>query len=131
MKAKLRTAATVASVVGLAACSHELDMEKVKGMISNMIQTQVGAAVKTVSCPDKREMKAGDTFECQAEIDHGKVPVTVTQKDGSGNISAELKQLILPAKDLEKAVAANLKEQLGVDATVDCGPRFRPSVPGE
>ena len=128
----LRKYAVLVSVLALAGCGpHELDMQKVKDLISNMIKTQVGATVKAVTCPDKREIKAGDSFECQAEIEYGKVPVTVTQKDAAGSINAELKYVILPAADVEKGIAANIKQNSGIDAKVDCGPRYRPSTPND
>jgi hypothetical protein len=128
----LRKSLVLVSVLALAGCGpRELDMQKVKDLISNMIKTQVGANVKGVTCPDKRELKAGDSFECQAEIDQGKVPVTITQKDATGQISAELKSAILVATVMEKAIATNIKQTTGTDVTVDCGPRFRPSTPND
>ncbi|MCM2256267.1 MAG: DUF4333 domain-containing protein [Vicinamibacteria bacterium] len=131
MKRTIRTIGGVACMVTLVACSGGLDMDKVKALISELITKQVGASVKSVTCPEQRETKAGDSFECTAEIDHGKVPVTVTQKDGDGTVSAELKQAILKVGELEKLIAGNIKESTGDDATVSCGPKFRPSTPNE
>lgn len=131
MKRTIRTIGGVACMVSLVACSGGLDMEKVKALVSELITKQVGASVKSVTCPEERETKAGDSFECTAEIDHGKIPVTVTQKDGDGTVSAELKRAILKVGELEKLIAGNIKESTGDDATVDCGPKFRPSTPNE
>jgi hypothetical protein len=122
----------LAAVTGLAGCGPgHLDMEKVKSTARDAIVKQIGANVKAIKCPEQRELKAGDTFECQVDIDHGTTPVLVTQKDAEGNIQITTPKKILAVGDMEKLMAAYLKQNGNLDANIDCGPKFRPSVPKE
>jgi hypothetical protein len=131
MKSRAAVALTFVSAVVLAGCTRNLDMEIVKSSIRDMVVKQIGANVKSVTCPETRPLKAGDTFECQVEIDHGKTAVSVTQTDDAGNINMKTPQLVLKVADLEKLIAGNIKQGSGLDATVDCGPKFRPSIPND
>jgi hypothetical protein len=124
-------ALTFVAATLLAGCARNLDMDGVKNAVRDMVTKQIGANVKSVTCPETRPLKAGDTFDCQVEIDHGKTAVTVTQTDEAGNINMKTPNLVLKVGDLEKMIASNIKQNSGADATVDCGPKFRPSVPNE
>jgi hypothetical protein len=128
----LRKAAVVLCVLATAGCSRNLDMEKVRGSVKDLITTQIGATVKSVTCPDTRLIKQDDTFDCAVEIDTGKTAVTITQKDGDGNIGLETKQMIVKVADVEKAIVGAVKKNSPeLDLTVDCGPKFRPSTPND
>jgi hypothetical protein len=131
---QLKTVAAAAvSVLALAGCTHNLDMARVQDFVKQTIQTQVGASVKSVSCPDHREMKQGDSFDCAVELDGGgKTSVTITQSDAAGNISLDMKQSLVKVAGVEQAIAEAIKKTSNIDATVDCGaPKFRPSVPND
>jgi hypothetical protein len=126
-----RSSILIVAALGLAGCTRNLDMEKVKASIGDGIKTQTGATVKSVTCPEKREVKAQDSFDCTVQVDGGSVAVTVSQKDAAGNIGWELKQTILNMAALEKVVVDGLTERGDPDATVECGPRFRPGKAGD
>jgi Domain of unknown function (DUF4333) len=119
-------------VLATAGCTRNLDMEKVRGSVKDLITTQIGANVKSVTCPDTRPIKQGDTFDCIAEIDFGKTAVTITQKDGDGNLGLDTKQMVVKVAEVEKAIVAAVKKNSPtLDLVVDCGPKFRPSIPND
>jgi hypothetical protein len=90
--------------------------------------------ITTVTCPEPRQAKAGDVFECKAGVETGgELIVRVTQKDSAGNVSWELvngdSMLSLPA--LEAQIKDGIAQQASVNATVSCGgSKLRVSVPG-
>lgn len=128
----MKVQAAALCALALMGCSQNLDMDKVKGSVKDMITTQIGANVKSVSCPDTRAIKQGDSFDCTVEIDTGKTAVTVTQKDGEGNLSLKTTQMIVKVGEVEKAILAAVKKNNpDVEMVVDCGPKFRPSIPNE
>jgi hypothetical protein len=117
-----------------AGCSTMLDMEKVKESIGSGITQQLGMTVSSVTCPETREGKANDVFECTAAIQTGgALKVKVTQKDDGGNIGWELvdSQTLVDLVALERQVKDGLKEQAAVDAEVSCGGKYRVAVPGQ
>ncbi len=118
-------------VVSLVACTSQLDMSAIKTSIKDGLKKQTGADASSVTCPEKREAKANDTFECTADLGGGtKATIVVTQKDASGSYEWKLKQALVPMAKLEPLVVSGLKEQAHVDAMVDCGsPRYRISTP--
>jgi hypothetical protein len=122
-------AALVVSAVAVVGCTKNLEMDGVKTAIRDLVTKQIGATVKSVTCPEKREMKAGDTFDCQVAIDHGTTNVQVTQTDANGSISMKTTDIVLKIAELEKQVGASFKQNSGVDVAVDCGPRFRAVKP--
>lgn len=68
-----------------------LDMDALEAEIQTGIESQTGAGVVDVECPDSRPMEAGDTFTCDAELETGEVAtVGVTQDDDQGNVSWSL-----------------------------------------
>lgn len=131
MKIGNAAVASVLSLSALAGCTRNLDMEAVKTSVRDMVTQQIGANVKSVTCPDSREIKAGDSFSCKVEIDHGATDVQVTQKDDAGNIDMKTTRTVLKVGDLEKLIAAQIQQNSGLEATVDCGPKFRPSIANE
>ena len=70
-----------------------INLEAVEQSITEGMKQQTGADAK-VSCGGGklRGSKAGDTFECTATTEEGASTVTVTVKDGQGNIAWALKQ---------------------------------------
>lgn len=122
-------AVLVVSTCALLGCTRSLDMEGVKKAAGDLVKG-TGATPKAVTCPPERVMKAGDTFDCTVDIEQGSVKVTFTQKDDQGNVDYKMTPTVLKIADLEKAIADNVKQALDADATVDCGPKFRPSTPG-
>lgn len=129
---------TLVAVLGMAVlvagCTKTLDMPKAQAAISEGLTQQLGVTVAKVTCPESREMKAADAFECTADIDGGaKLTVQVTQKDGEGNIDWKVSKTegMIDLVAVETSVVNGLKEQAGVGATVTCGGKYRSAQPGK
>jgi hypothetical protein len=103
--------------------------------ISSGINDQLALPIASVTCPtEPRPLQIGDAFECVATPQAGgRLTVSVTQKDGAGNVAWEVSKTegLLDLDKVEAAVAAGLKAQAAVDATVDCGSRWKAAKPGE
>lgn len=128
-----RTTAILAAL-GLVACSSSLDMAAIKTAISDGLKTQLGLEVASVTCPDSREIKAADAFECVAVPKlGGRLTMKVTQKDDQGNIAWELGKIegLIDLAILEGVIRDGVKEQDGLDVTVACGGKFRATEPGK
>lgn len=128
-----RTTAALA-VLGLAACTSSLDMAAIKTAITDGLKTQLGLEVASVTCPDSRQIKAADTFECIATPKlGGRLTMKVTQKDDEGNIGWELGKIegLIDLAILEGVIKDGVKEQDGLDVTVSCGGKFRATEPGK
>jgi hypothetical protein len=75
----------------LGGCSKTLDMAKIESEIEKGIESQTGVKVKSVNCPESREVKKGDTFKCTAVGEDGSTaPVGVTQTSDDGDIDWKL-----------------------------------------
>lgn len=130
----LHRAIAALAMAALAACTSMLNMDEAKTAITAGIAEQTGLTVE-VTCPDEREIKAGDVFECTATPAlGGQLTVQVTQDDDQGNITWSVTQTT-GLLDLQKVVAAvhdGIMQQLTVDATIDCGAgQYRAAVAGE
>ena len=122
-------------VVATTACSRSLDMVALNQSISSGINDQLALPIASVTCPtEPRTLQAGDKFDCVATPQAGgKLTVTVNQKDSDGNVAWEVTKTegLLDLDKVEAAVAAGLRAQASVDATVDCGSRWKAAKPGE
>jgi hypothetical protein len=124
----------VAALIGMVACSQTLNIDGVKSAISTGVASQLGLTVASVTCPDTREVKANDTFECTAAPQGGgRLVVKVTQKDDQGNVNWEVVKTegLLNLASLETQIKTGLKEQAGLDVTVACGGKYRATEPGK
>jgi hypothetical protein len=123
------------AALAAAGCSKSLDMAALNQSISSGINQQLSLPIASVTCPaEERPLQVGDTFDCVATPQAGgKLTVTVTQKDGDGNVAWEVTKTegLLDLDKVEAAVVAGLKAQAGVEATVDCGERWKAATPGE
>ena len=75
----------------LGACSKVLDMDKVESSIKQGLNEQLGVDAD-VDCPDERDAKKGDTFQCSVSSDGDTATVRVEQKDDEGTVNWELVQ---------------------------------------
>lgn len=132
---RMPSLAVLLVAVAAAGCSSSLDMAALNGSISSGINEQLALPIASVACPtEPRTLQAGDKFECVATPQvGGKLTVTVTQKDNAGNVAWEVTRTegLLDLDKVEASVVASLKAQAQVEATVDCGQRWKAAVPGE
>jgi len=122
-------AACTLTVVG---CTQTLNLDGVKTAIEEGIEAQLEVPIVTVTCPESREAKAGDSFECTADGEHGaRVTVTVTQKDDQGNIDWEVATSTgyLDMAALVQQITDGIQQQTGVAVSVTCDGKYREAVP--
>jgi hypothetical protein len=111
-------AVAIACCLALGACgSDTLDDEKGEKLISAEIEKVTGVSGVKVTCPDDREAKKGDVFNCEAVgADGTKQAVEVRQKDDEGNVHFE--SPVLHTGEAETAmlpVVAGTKKGVKVD----------------
>src|SRR5436305_3462501 len=77
-----------------------------------------------VNCPDNVKARKGAQFECVARVDNQNVPIRVTLTNGSGtHFDMRPATALLLSSKLIRGIQDQIKQQDGVDATVDCGPQ--------
>ncbi|CAN1211327.1 DUF4333 domain-containing protein [Tumidithrix helvetica PCC 7403] len=122
----------IASIV--TACSTTLDIDKLKASIKDGIKDQMGITVQSVTCPEKREAKANDSFECTAAAEKDStITVTVKQSNDKGDVNWEVASAkgVVDLTKTQKVIVDALKAQTGIDGTVDCGGKFKVVKAGE
>jgi hypothetical protein len=96
------------------------------GVIVDSIRTEMlkqKLAVASIDCPEQREAKAGDTFECTATPQiGGKVYVQVTQTNDTGLMDWKVTRSegLFDLDKAEAVIVAGVLEK-GVEVAVDCG----------
>jgi hypothetical protein len=124
----------VCFALGSAACQRMLDMGRLQSLIQSGLTEQLGLPFKSVSCPENRDMKAGDVFQCKAVAETGgDLTIEVTQKDDSGNVNwkAVDAERVMSLAKLEEQIKEGLARQLKVEAAVTCGDsRMRIAIAG-
>ena len=112
----------------ITACSTNLDIDKVKASIKDGIKEQMGITVQSVTCPEKHEAKAGDSFDCTALAENDStITVSVKQTDDKGNIHWDMtgSKGFLDLDKIQTQMVDTLKAKTGTEATVDCGGKFK------
>jgi hypothetical protein len=116
-----RPIAIVAAVAALTAAGcgeRRIDVEKSAKLIQSAVEEQVGADVKSISCPDTVAVKAKATFVCQVLGKDGtKGTASVTQTDGKGTISVAAP--FLHKDEAEQSIQTELRKR-APRATVTC-----------
>lgn len=86
MKRHIATAAALGAVVAAGCGTKTLDVSEAESTIAKRLTAEEKAKVK-VDCPDKVEIKRGDTFDCRATASGKRAAtVRVTQLDDKGRV---------------------------------------------
>lgn len=118
----------------ITACSTGLAIDKLKVTVKDGLKEQLGVNVQSVTCPETREIKAGDTFDCTAFAENDStITVAVKQDDDKGNITWKTtgSKGFLNLDKIQTDVVNSVKAKTGADATVDCGGKFKAVKAGE
>jgi hypothetical protein len=128
----LLAAAIVATLVG-AGCTRRLDMEALGEAVSESVGEQFGLEVVGVECPESREAKPGDVFECLVTTAGGAtIAMEILQlEDGEVTWSSRETVGLLDREKLAVDIRAGLLAQTGMEAEVDCGSGFGDTAPGD
>lgn len=104
-----------------AGCTQELDTAKGEQEIREYVESNYEQVqVQDAECPE-RPAKKGDVFECTARFDGQVLRFKVTQEDDEGRVTIEPAQAVVDTDRVEADIARVIRQQAGVDATVDCG----------
>jgi hypothetical protein len=108
------------AAVAIGGCSTEIDDKKAEKFITDRVEEQTGASVKSVACPSGLTAKKGATFECTVTGADGTTGVTtVTEKDAKGHVSVSAP--FIHKDELEAFLAKNLSDAAGAkDVQVVC-----------
>jgi len=107
-------------------------MEALQGAVVESVTERFGLEVAEVDCPDSREEKPDDVFECVVTTGGGAtIAMQVIQLDG-GEISLSSGETrgLLDREKLAAEIRAGLLAQ-GMDTLVDCGSGFGDTAPGK
>ncbi|MBP8805491.1 MAG: DUF4333 domain-containing protein [Kofleriaceae bacterium] len=113
-----------------ASCGGKLDADKLERNIVAKLAPETKLAV-TASCPKDQKAEKDKAFTCDVTIEGVVGKVTITPTDGKGTVNWELTEGFVLSNVIEPSIQAKLLEAVGDGVTVDCGPRVRPSVPGQ
>lgn len=106
----------IAAFIALVGCGKKLDNAKLEASITDGLKAK-SIPVKSASCPAGREVKAGDSFDCEATTADGeKVAIKVEQKDDEGSIAWKTTGHI----GTQASFGSHLVTALGAGATVKC-----------
>lgn len=105
-------------------------VKQLETQISNLLSPQLGVPITSVNCPSNVEIKAGSQYECQAVVDNTPFTVELNIQDASGAFKVNSKGIVLLPK-IERSIAANVKQQKGVDITVNCGGKIKVARAGD
>ena len=110
--------AGLAALAATGCGTQRIDVEKSAKLIQSAVEEQVGADVKSISCPDEVPVRANATFACEVVGKDGtKGTATVTQTDGKGTISVAAP--FLHKDEAEQSIQADLRKR-APRATVVC-----------
>lgn len=111
-------AAGVAALTVIGCGEQQIDVEKSAKLIQSAVEEQVGADVKSISCPDEVKVQAKATFTCVVNGKDGtRGTATVTQTDGKGTISVAAP--FLHKDEAEQSIQSDLRKR-APRATVVC-----------
>lgn len=112
------------AVLCLSACgsgAQSLGSAKIERSIQESILKERGLRT-TVSCPAGIPPDAGRSFTCEAHLDVGAYPLTVTEVDSSGKVRYQDPRplIVLNIARVERAIEASISSQRHVSARASC-----------
>jgi hypothetical protein len=111
-------AAGIAALTATGCGEQQIDVEKSAKLIQSAVEEQVGADIKSISCPDEVKVKAKASFTCAVTGKDGTTgTATVTQTDGKGTISVAAP--FLHKDEAEQSIQGDLRKR-APRATVVC-----------
>jgi hypothetical protein len=128
-----RTRATLllgcGTALTLSACSFSiggLDYDKLESEIAKELDSSyssIDQKVSGVDCPEQSPSpKAGDTFQCKAEVGGQSVRVDVNVEDDDyENVNYETRDTLYDLPTVATVLGGEVSKEVGFTVTVDCG----------
>jgi hypothetical protein len=121
--ASIATLAATMTVIaaGCGSSSPTLGTAAIESSITKALLVQRGARAD-VTCPAKVPAKKGAQFTCNAALNVGEYPVSVTEIDGKGGVKwgSKAALVILNTSHVSSAIEQSVLAQRGVKSTVVC-----------
>lgn len=127
----LTLTAVLAAVTLASGCggSDGIDTGKAESFIRGAVEEQVGADVKSVSCPADQKQQKGARFTCVVTgADGTKGNAIVTQKDDDGNVRVSAP--FIHKDEVEQNVGAQFTAGSKVKVTLSCPDIILPKAGG-
>ncbi len=125
------------TLVGLTACSNNLEVRPLETSIKTELEKQGGIIVQTVVCPKDVPKAVGAFFQCKGRLlPRGEFVVTVQQEDEAGKLKWEVLNSngLLNLPRLEKRLQKEVGTEIGVEPTIKCSSgtrQYRSTKPGD
>lgn len=105
--------------LALAGCSTKIDDAAGEKAIRQAVGQQVGADVRSVTCPKNLIAKKGASFTCQVTGSDGTTgTAVVTENDDKGSVSVTAP--FLHVHEVERSIAKGIEQQVGSAVKVRC-----------
>jgi hypothetical protein len=124
-------------LVGLTACSNNLEVRPLETSIKTELEKQGGIIVQTVVCPKDVPKAVGAFFQCKGRLlPRGEFVVTVQQEDEAGKLKWEVLNSngLLNLPRLEKRLQKEVGTEIGAEPTIKCSSgtrQYRSTKPGD
>ncbi|MGZ4682413.1 MAG: DUF4333 domain-containing protein [Acidimicrobiales bacterium] len=113
----------VAALAGAGvACSGPRVVDRTKLEQGIIDQSSSGAVtITSVSCPEGRRVREGDTFTCQATLSTGQpVTVEVTQTNGDGGVTFTQVEAVITGEQFAASENGVISAEYGVTVMLEC-----------
>jgi len=124
-------------LVGLNACSNNLEVRPLETSIKTELEKQGGIIVQTVACPKDVPKAVGAFFQCKGRLlPRGEFVVAVQQEDEVGKLKWEVLNSngLLNLPRLEKRLQKEVGAEIGAEPMIKCGSgtrQYRSTKPGD
>ena len=114
------------SVSGCGSSTKTIARTKVERAIANSIAKERGLYT-TVLCPGAVPQRSGYVFTCNAQLQVGDYPISVTEVDGSGQVRYESSAplVVLDVAKVQRAIETSVLSERGLHATASCPAEVR------